>query len=131
MLVCQYMKIKTGRYKRSSIDTQNRALNFRAQFSMCPKYGIPENYFECSRKDGTSQFDRDCNKILDGFASKFRTDMNMDRDSYLKNFCQEVGLNYPLLRSIVTLSVIVIDVVSATQSINAISLSNQSTSRSL
>ena len=89
--MCQYNyensnPSKIGCYKRSSINTQNRALNFRAQFSMCPNYGIPENYFEQSRKDGTSQFDRDCNKILNGFASKFRTDIDMDRDSYLIRF---------------------------------------------
>ena len=77
---------KIGCHKHSSIDTQNRALNFRAQFSMCSNYGIPDNYFEQNRKDGTSQFDHDCNKILNGFASKFQTDINMDRDSYLNKF---------------------------------------------
>ena len=52
---------------------------------MCPNYGIPDNYFEQNHKDGTSQFDN-CNKILDGFASKFRTDINMGRDSYISRF---------------------------------------------
>ena len=41
---------KIGQHKRSSIDTQNRALNFQAQFSMCLNYGIPVNYFEQNHK---------------------------------------------------------------------------------
>ena len=48
--------------------------------------GIPDGYFEQRGKDGKSQFDRDCNKILYGFKSKFQSDMGLGRDKYLNTF---------------------------------------------
>ena len=70
-----------GQYARD-IDRQKRSFNFRSQF-VCSSYGIPDGYFEQRGKDGNSQFDRDCNKILDGF---FQSDMGLCRDKYLNTF---------------------------------------------
>ena len=74
-----------GRYVKS-IDRQKRALNFRSQFNMCPNYGIPDGYFETVNKDGTSQFDRDCAKVLDAFKSKWPRGFTVDRKLYLEKF---------------------------------------------
>ena len=65
-------------YTRSSIDISQRELNFRTEFTT---YSFPDKYFEKRTKDGTSQFERNCNRILDGFNHKFR-----GRDSYLATF---------------------------------------------
>lgn len=57
---------------------------FKSQFNSHPDYGFPENYFQPTAgnsKHSLSQFDRDSNKILDGFASYFSS-----RDSYLETF---------------------------------------------
>ena len=70
-----------GQYARQSIDTTRRAINFREQFST---YCLPESYFKVSEKKNTSQFDRDCNRIIDGFKSNFPFGTN--RDSYLDTF---------------------------------------------
>ena len=70
-----------GRHARQSIDTTRRATKFREQFST---YCLPESYFKVSGNKNTSQFDRDCKRIVDGFKSKFPFGTN--RDSYLATF---------------------------------------------
>lgn len=78
------MPTRTGRYARQEIDTQTRLTRFR---SHCSTYSdIPEGYFEARFKDNWSQFDRDCSKILDGFKSKFRSEIGLSRQSYLQAF---------------------------------------------
>lgn len=75
---------RVGRDARESIDKQSRATSFKSQFGTC--FGIPDGYFEPRVKDNTSQFDRDSNKILDGFKSMFRTDLGYSKQSYLDTF---------------------------------------------
>ncbi len=68
---------------RKTIDTQKRLANFKSQFSTYPAYGIPTRYFEAAGKGSKCQFDRDCDKILDGFNS---ADIGLHRNSYLFTF---------------------------------------------
>ena len=67
---------------RQTIDTLKRIINFREQFSAI--YCFPNGYFDVRDKNNVTQFDRDCNKILDGFKSKFPVVGN--RESYLNTF---------------------------------------------
>lgn len=71
---------------RQSIDIQKRLTNFKSQFGTLPSFGIPEGYFEPKGKQNVPQFDRDCNKVLDGFKSKFRAECGYSRSSYLDEF---------------------------------------------
>lgn len=71
------------------------AMNFRSRFSAYPEYGFPEGYFEAKGKENFSQFDRDSSKILTSFKSKFRTDIGLDRSSYLSTFSLKKWLELP------------------------------------
>ena len=71
---------------RTAIDTDKRACHFRSQFSICPDFGIPAHYFTPNHTRSRSQFDRDCDKILDGFKSKWRSNFEINRESYLQRF---------------------------------------------
>lgn len=51
---------------------RQRAEKFQYQFTAPATYGIPNGYFVPTGKDHTSQFDRDCSKIVDGFSMKFK-----------------------------------------------------------
>ena len=73
---------RKGKHARQTIDTLKRMTNFKEQFS--DTYHFPEGYFDVNGKDNMTQFDRDCNKILDGFKSKFPTGAN--KESYLETF---------------------------------------------
>ncbi len=73
---------RTGQHARQTIDTAKRLTNFTGQFNST--YCFPEGYFNVSGKDNMTQFDRDCNKILDGFKSKFPG--VGDKESYLDTF---------------------------------------------
>ena len=73
---------------RKNIDIEERAQKFRSQFSDCRDYSIPEAYFEPRGKDGTSQFDRDCNKILNGYTT-------LTGKPTKQNFRQKIGVSYP------------------------------------
>lgn len=73
---------RTGPHARH-IDISRRATNFRGQFSI---YSFPDNYFEVRGKDKTTQFDRDCTKILDSFKLKFRAGGRGDGQKYLDTF---------------------------------------------
>lgn len=64
---------RTGKHARETIDVSQRLVKFKSQFSTHP-YGIPSEYFEVCGKSKCSQFDRDCKKVLDSFASKFRSE---------------------------------------------------------
>ena len=91
--VCVYQNSnphRVGQHARQFIDIPKRAINFRTQFST---YHFPENYFKESGKNRTTQFDRDCNKILDGFKAKFSG--RMDRESYLTNFSHSKWCELP------------------------------------
>lgn len=81
---------KFGCLARKTIDKQKRALNFRSQFSMVTTYGIPESYFDKDKNGFPSRFDKDCDKILNAFISKWR---GVTRDAYLAN-----GLNCQLTK---------------------------------
>ena len=72
-----------GAHARESIDTLKRAREFRTQFS---NFSYPENYFQVGGKDRKAPFDRDCDKILDGFKSKFLAGARGDRQGYLETF---------------------------------------------
>lgn len=78
-----------GQRARQTIDTQSRMNSFRSQFNTYSEYGIPDDgYFDVGGKDRKRQFDRDCNKILEGFI-KFRSDgesINSRKESYLQHF---------------------------------------------
>ena len=83
--VCIYQNSnpqRTGKHARQTIDTSKRIINFRQQFSAI--YRFPDGYFDVRDKNNMTQFDRDCNKILDGFKSKFPVVGN--RESYLNTF---------------------------------------------
>lgn len=86
--VCIYNNSVTtaGRHARHTIDKKARSNNFKFQFSTCSSYGIPDGYFDSQDKHNQTQFDRDCSKILDGFKSKFRSDIGLGRDRYLQTF---------------------------------------------
>ena len=71
-----------GKHARQTIDTSKRMINFREQFS--GTYSFPEGYFDVIGKNNMTQFNRDCDKILDGFRSKFL--LGADRESYLDTF---------------------------------------------
>ena len=68
-----------GRRARESIDTSKRMMNFKEQFSGTNSF--PEGYFTVNDGHNRTQFDRDCNRILDVFRSKYP-----DRESYLATF---------------------------------------------
>ena len=58
-----------GRYKKQVKPERN--LNFRTQFStLCPNFGIPSDYFDAKFKDKTSQFEKDCDKLIQAFQTK-------------------------------------------------------------
>ena len=72
----------TGSHARQSIDTTKRMTNFKEQFSST--YCFPEGYFDVKGKNKMTQFERDCNKILDSFGTKFLA--GGDKESYLNTF---------------------------------------------
>ena len=74
---------RMGQHARQEIDVSKRKIDFRGQFST---YSFPDNYFEVSGKDKTTQFERDCNKILDSFKLKFLAGGRGDREKYLDTF---------------------------------------------
>ena len=83
--VCIYQNSnpqRSGQYARQSIDRSNRATNFKEQFG--GTYCFPEGYFTTIGKKNMTQFDRDCNKILDGFQSKFP--VGADKEGYINTF---------------------------------------------
>ena len=66
--VCIYQNYDhqhTGTSSRQTIDIAKRQADFKEQFS--GTYCFPAEYFDVKSKNMT-QFDRDCNKILDGFT---------------------------------------------------------------
>ena len=63
-----------GCLARKGIDREKRALAFKSQFGACPQYGIPDHYLDRNHRTGYSAFDKTCDKILDGFKSKWRSD---------------------------------------------------------
>ena len=83
-----------GRNARQAIDILERKNNFTSQFGTYTEYAIPDGYFEVGSKDRKSQFDRDCNKILDTFI-KFRRDINFPKQSYLSLFSVSQWLKLP------------------------------------
>ena len=96
--ICRYSQVATGRKARQQIDTAERATsyctaeratNFTAQYSCCPQYlhGIQDSYLDKKDKHGCSQFDRDCNKVLDGFKMKWRG--TNSKNEYLDHFSEE------------------------------------------
>ena len=56
-----------GRKARQNINIAQRLERFRSQFSTHSTYCIPDGYFTPTHKDCSSQFDRDCSRISDGF----------------------------------------------------------------
>ena len=83
--VCIYQNSNpkgTGKQARQTIDTSEKIINFRGQFSGI--YCFPDGYFDVRDENNMTQFHRDCNKILDGFKSKFPIGAN--RESYLNTF---------------------------------------------
>ena len=85
--VCIYQNSnpqRTGKYARQSIDVAKRQTAFKEQFSST--YSFTEDYFSVRSKN-TTQFDRDCNKILDGFKSKL---------SYLNTFSYSKWCELPI-----------------------------------
>ena len=95
MVNCGYARVciyansdpnRRGPNARRNIDTESRSQKFLSQFGTLPTYGIPEEYFTVTptSKNHCSQFDRHCNKILNGFQSKFN--IGLSRDSYLTSF---------------------------------------------
>ena len=54
---------RTGKSSRKDIDIAKRQMSLKEQF--CSNYCFPADYFNESSKHA-AQFDRDCNKILDG-----------------------------------------------------------------
>ena len=87
--ICRYSQVATGRKARQQIDTAERATKFTAQYSCCPQYlhGIQDSYLDKKDKHGCSQFDRDCNKVLDGFKIKWRG--TNSKNEYLDHFSEE------------------------------------------
>ena len=81
--VCIYQNSnpgRTGQSARQTIDIAKRQSSFKDQFSST--YCFPADYFNVKSKN-TTQFDRDCNKILDGFKKTFS---GCSRESYLNMF---------------------------------------------
>ena len=86
---------RRGRYARQNIDIITRENNFKSQFSAYPSYRLPAGYFDKTGKENYSQFFRDCNKILNGFSLKFRSDCGYSRESYLDTFSSEKWSTLP------------------------------------
>ena len=83
--VCIYQNSnpqRTGPNARQAIDKTKRETKFRDQFS--GTYFFPEGYFSVIGRKGLTQFNRDCDKVLDGFKSKFP--VRQPRESYLDTF---------------------------------------------
>ena len=78
-----------GCLARKGIDRERRALSFKSQFNGFPGYGIPQDYFEENPSSRLSPFDKACEKILDAFMSKWRHDLEVDRDVYLNRFSED------------------------------------------
>lgn len=86
---------RAGKHAREAIDVAQRMRKLKTQFNTHPGYGIPSGYFEATGKDHCTPFDRDCKKILDGFASKFRSDIGLGRDSYVSKFSSTKWFELP------------------------------------
>ena len=92
--VCIYQNYdhqRTGTSSRQTIDIAKRQTDFKEQFS--GTYCFPAEYFDVKSKNMT-QFDRDCNKILDGFTKKFPPQCN--RESYLNTFSKSKWCALPV-----------------------------------
>ena len=84
-----------GARARQDIDKPKRLNSFRSQFGPHPQYKIPDGYFEVNGK-GTTQFDRDCNKILDSFVKYRNVDIQFTKNSYLMNFSSSKWSKLPI-----------------------------------
>ena len=82
-------KTNMGCLARKGVDRGRRALSFKSQFNGFPEYGIPEQYFDENSSSRLSPFDKACDKILDGFTSKWRSDLEVNREAYLTKFSLE------------------------------------------
>ena len=85
--ICENTPTQKGCYGRLNIDNNDRTRKFRIQFSDHPGYGIPENYFEPTGKDKKSQFERDSDKVIDGFRKlKWPSGCAVDKEAYIRKF---------------------------------------------
>ena len=69
-----------------TINREQRMRTFRSQFSSCANFGIPDGYFDPKGKEGLSQFDRDCDRVVKAFKSKWPTGFNIHKEEYLTKF---------------------------------------------
>ena len=82
----------TGRNSRETVNREKRIAAFKKHFNT---HDCPEKYFEVNgAKDGRSQFERDCSRIMDGFTSKFLSGARGDKTGYLDTF--SLGMWYQL-----------------------------------
>ena len=83
---------RMGRHARQTIDTSERMSKFKEQFSA--SYSFPEGYFNESGQNKKSPFDRDCNRILDGFSMVFPT--KCEKKSYISTFSDSKWRELPV-----------------------------------
>ena len=83
-----YMNSKQNDNSATSVtvDRERRIRAFRSQFSSCSNFGIPDGYFDPKGKEGLSQFDRDCDKVVKAFKSKWPSGYNIHKEEYLTKF---------------------------------------------
>ena len=92
--VCIYQNSnpnRSGPNARMSIDTTQRAANFRAMFDS--DNHLPEEDFSVRGRKNMTKFDRHCDKILDCYRLKFRR--GGDRQSYLDTFSHSKWCELP------------------------------------
>ena len=81
---------------RTAVSTSLRASNFRAMFSSTASFGLPNlDYYESKGKKNLSQFDRDCDKVLDGFKKKWPGGLE-DKLAYLAQFSRTKWSELPI-----------------------------------
>ena len=83
-----YMNSKQNDSSATSItvNREQRIRVFRSQFSSCSNFGIPDRYFDPKGKEGLSQFDQDCDKVVKAFKSKWPSGCNIHKEEYLTKF---------------------------------------------
>ena len=69
-----------------AINSEQRIRTFRSQFSSCTNFGIPDGYLDHKGREGLTQFDKDCDKIVKAFKSKWPTGFDIHKEQYLTKF---------------------------------------------
>ena len=106
-----------------TINREQRMRTFRLQFSSCR---ILDGYIDPKGREDLSQFDRDCDKLVKAFKSKWPTGFDIHKEEYLTKFSNTKWSELPNAEKIGTRSVTVPIVMNATMHTKELSPSNHS-----